>query len=78
MKPARNSSSATARKARSRNAKDNGTPASAFDLPNFDEVFRAILGWDGLGFIFRIHGSAFGRVVPINAATVDVENVWAL
>src|SRR6476660_8396129 len=29
------------------------------DLPDFDEVFRAILGWDGLGFIFCIHGQEF-------------------
>jgi len=29
------------------------------DLPEFDEVFRAILGWDGLGFIFRVHGQEF-------------------
>jgi len=26
------------------------------DLPAFDEVFRSILGLDGLGFIFRVHG----------------------
>jgi hypothetical protein len=24
----------------------------SLDLPDFDEVFRAILGWDGLGFSF--------------------------
>jgi hypothetical protein len=29
------------------------------DLPGFDDVFRTILGWDGLGFIFRIHGQEF-------------------
>src|ERR1035438_74115 len=29
------------------------------DLPDFDEAFRAILGWDGLGFIFRVHGQEF-------------------
>ena len=29
------------------------------DLPDFDDVFRAILGWDGLGFIFRVHGQEF-------------------
>jgi hypothetical protein len=23
------------------------------DLPDFDEVFRTVLGWEGLGFIFR-------------------------
>ena len=23
------------------------------DLPEFDEVFRTVLGWDGLGFIFE-------------------------
>ncbi len=26
------------------------------DLPTFDEVFRTVLGWEGLGFIFRVHG----------------------
>ena len=29
------------------------------DLPDFDEVFRTVLGWDGLGFIFRVHGQEF-------------------
>jgi hypothetical protein len=29
------------------------------DLPNFDEVFRTILDWDDLGFIFRVHGQEF-------------------
>lgn len=29
------------------------------DLPAFDEVFRTILGWDGLGFIFRVHGQEY-------------------
>jgi len=28
----------------------------SLDLPDFDEVFRAVLGWDGLWFIFRVHG----------------------
>jgi len=28
-------------------------------LPDFDEVFRTVLGWDGLGFIFRFHGQEF-------------------
>jgi hypothetical protein len=31
----------------------------SLDLPDFDEVFRAVLGWDGLGFIFRVHGQEF-------------------
>ncbi len=29
------------------------------DLPDFDDVFRTILGWDGLGFLFRVHGQEF-------------------
>ena len=29
------------------------------DLPDFDEVFRTVLGWDGLGFSFRMHGQEF-------------------
>jgi hypothetical protein len=29
------------------------------DLSRFDEVFRALLGWDGLGFSFHIHGREF-------------------
>jgi hypothetical protein len=28
-------------------------------LSEFDEVFRALLGWDGLGFSFHIHGQEF-------------------
>jgi hypothetical protein len=35
-----------------------GVP-DCFDLSRFDEVFRAVLGWDGLGFSFRIHGEEF-------------------
>jgi len=29
------------------------------DLPTFDEAFRTILGWDRLGFIFRVHGQEY-------------------
>src|SRR5207249_9326558 len=29
------------------------------DLSSFDEVFRTLLGWDGLGFSFHIHGREF-------------------
>lgn len=29
------------------------------DLPVFDEVFRTVLDWDGLGFSFHIHGYEF-------------------
>lgn len=29
------------------------------DLLDCDDVFRAILGWDGLGFIFRVHSQEF-------------------
>jgi Plasmid pRiA4b ORF-3-like protein len=29
------------------------------DLASFDEVFRTLLGWDGLGFSFHIHGQEF-------------------
>ncbi len=29
------------------------------DLSRFDEVFRTLLGWDGLGFGFHIHGQEF-------------------
>jgi len=29
------------------------------DLSRFDEVFRALLGWDGLVFSFHIHGQGF-------------------
>jgi hypothetical protein len=31
----------------------------SLDLPSFDEVFRSILGWEGLGYIFRVHGQEF-------------------
>jgi hypothetical protein len=29
------------------------------ELARFDEIFRALLGWDGLGFSFHIHGQEF-------------------
>jgi hypothetical protein len=29
------------------------------DLSSFDEIFRILLGWDGLGFSFHIHGQEF-------------------
>ena len=38
----------------------------SLELPNFDEVFRTVLGWDGLGFIFRECGSNPG-VKPLSA-----------
>ena len=28
-------------------------------LQEFDAVFRAVLGWDNIGFLFRIHGQEF-------------------
>ena len=28
-------------------------------LHEFDAVFRAVLGWDHIGFLFRIHGQEF-------------------
>ena len=28
-------------------------------LHEFDAVFRAVLGWDNIGFLFRIHGQEF-------------------
>ena len=28
-------------------------------LPAFDEVFCSILGWNGMGFIFRVHGQEY-------------------
>ena len=31
----------------------------SLDLTDFDEVFRTVLGWDGLGFIFQVHGQEF-------------------
>ncbi|MGH9358217.1 MAG: IS1096 element passenger TnpR family protein [Candidatus Acidiferrales bacterium] len=29
------------------------------DLASFDEIFRTLLDWDGLGFSFQIHGQEF-------------------
>ncbi len=29
------------------------------ELSRFDEIFRVLLGWDGLGFSFHIHGQEF-------------------
>jgi hypothetical protein len=31
----------------------------SLDLGDFDEVFRTILNWDGLGFSFHVHGEEF-------------------
>jgi hypothetical protein len=31
----------------------------SLDLPSFDEVFRSMLRWEGLGYIFRVHGQEF-------------------
>ena len=31
----------------------------SLDLFEFDEVFRAVLGWDNIGFLFRVHGQEF-------------------
>jgi len=29
------------------------------ELASFDEVFYTLVGWDGLGFSFHIHGQEF-------------------
>jgi hypothetical protein len=34
----------------------------SLDLPDLEEVFRTILGWNGLGFLLRVHGQAFHRL----------------
>jgi Plasmid pRiA4b ORF-3-like protein len=34
------------------------TPDS-LDLHQFDEVFCSVLGWDNIGFLFRVHGQEF-------------------
>ena len=31
----------------------------SLDLFEFDEVFRAVLGWDNIGFLFCVHGQEF-------------------
>jgi hypothetical protein len=31
----------------------------SLDLYEFDAVFRAVLGWDNIGFLFRVHGQDF-------------------
>src|SRR6516225_7406542 len=31
----------------------------SLDLFEFDEVFRAVLGWDNIDFLFRVHGQEF-------------------
>jgi hypothetical protein len=31
----------------------------SLDLFEFDEVCRAELGWDNIGFLFRVHGQEF-------------------
>ena len=28
-------------------------------LHEFDAIFRAVLGWDNIGFLFRVHGQEF-------------------
>jgi hypothetical protein len=32
----------------------------SLDLTDFDDIFRAVLGWDsGIGYVFQIHGQEF-------------------
>ena len=33
----------------------------SLDLFEFDEVFRAVLGWDNIGFLFHVHGQECNR-----------------
>ena len=40
------------------------TVSDSLDLPEFDEVFRTVLGWGNLGFIFRVHGQGEGQQGP--------------
>ncbi len=34
------------------------------DLSSFDETFRTLRGWDGLGFSFHIHSQEFTSFLP--------------
>jgi hypothetical protein len=34
----------------------------SLDLYEFDAVFRAVLGWDNIGFLFRVHGQDFNSI----------------
>lgn len=35
------------------------------DFSSFDEVFCTLLGWDGLGISFHVHGQEFTSVVSL-------------
>src|SRR5579862_8299087 len=35
------------------------TVSDSLLLHEFDAVFRAVLGWDNIGFLFRVHGQEF-------------------
>ena len=34
----------------------------SLELYEFDAVFRAVLGWDNIGFLFRVHGQDFNSI----------------
>src|SRR5437870_11512634 len=43
------------------------------DLSSFDEVFCTLLGWDGLGFSFHIHGQEFTSFPKDEGAAENTE-----
>jgi Plasmid pRiA4b ORF-3-like protein len=47
----------------------------SLDLADFGEVFRTVLGWDGLGFILRVYGQEFNsfRRVTRSKTLVDFQ-----
>jgi hypothetical protein len=49
------------------------------DLASFDEVFCTLLGWDGLGFSFHIHGqefTSFLRRTKLHRKTLQDFQLW--
>ena len=47
------------------------------DLLDCDDVFRAILGWDGLGFIFRVHSQDFNSFRRLARPSIRFRDVLA-
>jgi len=55
--------------------RDLAVPDS-LDLFELDEVFRAVLGWDNIGFLFRIHGQEFNSFRRATRWEIGAKIVW--
>jgi len=55
--------------------RDLAVPDS-LDLFELDEVFRAVLGWDNIGFLLGVHGQEFNSFRRATRWEIRAKIVW--